>query len=92
MPYNILLAIEQEVVMNKCAPAEVFAVLVKKKLCTEQQLKTYIHKFFTLLVRNQWKRERLAPSFHLDSYSVDPKSWYRLPMLSAGYTDEWMKN
>ena len=92
MPYHILLAIEQEAIMNKYAPAEVFDALARKKLCTEQQLKMYIHKFFTLFVRNQWKRERLAPSFHLDSYSIDPKSWYRFPILSAGYTDEWMKS
>ena len=91
MPYDILLAIEKEAILHKLAPEEVFTALLKKKLCSEQKLKIYIHKFFTLLVRNQWKRERLAPSFHLDNYSVDPKSWYRFPILSAGYTDEWMK-
>ncbi|MFT4741429.1 MAG: NAD+ synthase (glutamine-hydrolyzing), partial [Marivirga sp.] len=41
-----------------------------------------------LWTRNQWKRERLAPSFHLDDYNVDPKTWCRFPILSSGFTEE----
>ena len=61
------------------------------KLNTEidkQRIAGYIVKFFKLWTRNQWKRERIAPSFHLDDYNVDPRSWFRFPILSGGFYDE----
>jgi NAD+ synthase (glutamine-hydrolysing) len=45
-------------------------------------------RFFALFARNQWKRERYAPSFHLDDESLDPKAWCRFPILSAGFARE----
>ncbi|PJZ70329.1 NAD(+) synthase [Leptospira perolatii] len=39
-------------------------------------------KFLKLFPLSQWKRERLPPSFHLDSYGLDPKSSFRFPILS----------
>lgn len=51
-------------------------------------LKGYIIKFFRLWAANQWKRERLAPSFHLDDLNVDPRSWCRFPILSSGFEEE----
>ncbi|SEH08156.1 hypothetical protein [Candidatus Venteria ishoeyi] len=44
--------------------------------------------FFQLWIRNQWKRERYAPSFHLDDESLDPKTWCRFPILSGGFSHE----
>jgi NAD+ synthase (glutamine-hydrolysing) len=44
----------------------------------------FTHRFYRLWARNQWKRERYAPGFHVDDYSLDPKSWLRFPILSAG--------
>ncbi|MCU0367510.1 MAG: NAD+ synthetase, partial [Cyclobacteriaceae bacterium] len=55
---------------------------------TSQQLKEYIKKFFRLWSYNQWKRERLAPSFHLDDLNVDPRSWCRFPILSGNFAEE----
>ena len=51
-------------------------------------MKEYNKKFFRLWSRNQWKRERLAPSFHLDDFNVDPKTWCRFPILSGGFEEE----
>jgi NAD+ synthase (glutamine-hydrolysing) len=48
----------------------------------------WVEKFFTLWCRNQWKRERYAPSFHLDDHNLDPKTWCRFPILSGGYARE----
>ena len=53
-----------------------------------EQEEEYIKKFFRLWSRNQWKRERLAPSFHLDDFNVDPKTWCRFPILSGGFEEE----
>lgn len=35
-----------------------------------------------------WKRERYAPSFHLDDENLDPKTWCRWPLLSGGFATE----
>ena len=52
------------------------------------QLKAWIRTFFRLWATNQWKRERLAPSFHFDDYNVDPRSWCRFPILSGAFREE----
>ncbi|MCB1138932.1 MAG: NAD(+) synthase [Leptospiraceae bacterium] len=48
----------------------------------------YIRKFFQLWSRNQWKRERIAVSFHLDDENIDPRTFFRFPILSAGFLEE----
>ena len=53
-----------------------------------QQLAIWVDRFFKLFCRNQWKRERYAPSFHLDDENLDPRSWCRFPILSGGYQRE----
>ena len=52
------------------------------------QLGNWVIRFFRLWCRNQWKRERYAPSFHLDDENLDPKTWCRFPILSGGYDFE----
>ena len=52
------------------------------------QLANWIQRFFQLWARNQWKRERYAPSFHLDDENLDPKTWCRFPILSGGFERE----
>jgi NAD+ synthase (glutamine-hydrolysing) len=51
-------------------------------------LALWIERFFTLWCRNQWKRERFAPGFHLDDKNLDPRSWCRFPILSGGFVRE----
>ena len=48
----------------------------------------WVERFFKLWSRNQWKRERYAPSFHLDDHNLDPRSWMRFPILSGGFEKE----
>ena len=52
------------------------------------QLHLWVGRFFRLWCRNQWKRERYAPSFHLDDENLDPKTWCRFPILSGGFVRE----
>ena len=52
------------------------------------QLGQWVKRFFRLWSRNQWKRERYAPSFHLDDENLDPKTWCRFPILSGGFEQE----
>jgi NAD+ synthase (glutamine-hydrolysing) len=86
MPYSILAEIETLAIQERKAPIDVYAILSNGK--DDQKLKEYIKKFFRLWSANQWKRERLAPSFHLDDINVDPRSWCRFPILSGGFAEE----
>jgi NAD+ synthase (glutamine-hydrolysing) len=88
MPYSILVAIERLAIRDRRSPIEVYRELLKNNEFEAAQLKEYIKKFFRLWSRNQWKRERLAPSFHLDDFNVDPKTWCRFPILSGGFEEE----
>jgi NAD+ synthase (glutamine-hydrolysing) len=89
MPYGVLDVIERAAIRDKLMPLEVFHVTCEKfPEYTRQQLGVWIEKFFVLFCRNQWKRERYAPSFHLDDENLDPKSWCRFPILSGGYERE----
>jgi NAD+ synthase (glutamine-hydrolysing) len=89
MPYTVLVEIEKHAIYYRKSPLEVYSVMKSKY--EPNQLKIHIKKFFTLWAANQWKRERLAPSLHLDDLNVDPRTWCRFPILSAGFTEE-LKN
>jgi NAD+ synthase (glutamine-hydrolysing) len=88
MPYAIIVEIEKLAIRERQSPTRIFEVLSATNLADEASLKLYIKKFFTLWSRNQWKRERTAPSFHLDDFNVDPRTWCRFPILSSAYFDE----
>lgn len=86
MPYTTLVAIEELAIQQRQPPTEVYLQL--NKTAPHPQLKDYVKKFFKLWSANQWKRERLAPSFHLDDINVDPRSWCRFPILSGSFAEE----
>jgi NAD+ synthase (glutamine-hydrolysing) len=91
MPYTVLVAIEKLAIRDRKSPTQVFIELSMRKdplLSDSAVLKGYIKKFFKLWASNQWKRERLAPSFHLDDINVDPRSWCRFPILSGSFAEE----
>ncbi len=88
MPYHIMVEIEKLAIRDHLDPLATFNKLVDYDLAPEAKLKSYISKFFRLWARNQWKRERIAPAFHLDDFNVDPRTWCRFPILSAGFTEE----
>jgi len=90
MPYEVLDAIERAAIRDKLVPIEVFARLEMTFRGTYgcAELGLWIDRFFRLWSRNQWKRERYAPSFHLDDENLDPKTWCRFPILSGGFVRE----
>lgn len=88
MPYSVIVEIERLAIRDKRSPMDIFLLLNDELDLDQIVLKDYIKKFFRLWSRNQWKRERLAPSFHLDEFNVDPKTWYRFPILSGGFAEE----
>jgi NAD+ synthase (glutamine-hydrolysing) len=89
MPYAVLDAIERAAIRDREAPLAAFQQL-RTKFPEHQpaQLGQYVERFYQLWCRNQWKRERYAPAFHLDDENLDPKTWCRFPILSAGFAEE----
>ncbi len=89
MPYELLDAVERAAIRDKRTPLETFQLMrVAFPQYEARQLATWVERFFRLWCRNQWKRERYAPSFHLDDENLDPKTWCRFPILSGGYVRE----
>ncbi len=89
MPYDLLEAVEDSAIRDKHTPVEVLQELLPRfPDRSPAQLAVWIERFFRLWCRTQWKRERLAPSFHLDDRNVDPRSWCRFPILSGGFERE----
>lgn len=84
MPYPVLDAIERYAIRDKKLPGELI-VIVREQFPQygPDQMREWVDRFFRLWRRNQWKRERYAPSFHLDDESLDPKTWCRYPILSG---------
>lgn len=88
MPYHVIVEIEKLAIRDHKSPVEVYKTLSGARLEDKELLKIHIAKFYRLWSRNQWKRERIAPSFHLDDFNVDPRTWCRFPILSHGFEEE----
>jgi NAD+ synthase (glutamine-hydrolysing) len=85
MPYPLLDAIERYAIRDKKLEHELVDIVTEQFPQYEpEQIREWVDRFFKLWRRNQWKRERYAPSFHLDDESLDPKTWCRYPILSGG--------
>lgn len=97
MPYPVLDAIERAAIRDRMAPVDVWRHLMTEPFhgtplagapLTPAQAAACVKRFFTLWSQSQWKRERMAPSFHLDDENLDPRTWCRFPILQGGYETE----
>ncbi|MFY9253675.1 MAG: NAD(+) synthase [Fuerstiella sp.] len=89
MPYPLLDQIEGLAIGDKLSPQEVLQHLCETcPQYSKEQLIEWVKRFFRLWCRNQWKRERYAPSFHVDDKNLDPRTWCRFPILSGGFEYE----
>tara|TARA_R110002096_G_scaffold83431_15_gene193479 strand:+ start:301 stop:2292 length:1992 start_codon:yes stop_codon:yes gene_type:complete len=89
MPYPVLDAIEKLAIRDKKLPVEVWELICETQTDYDREvLREWVAKFFRLWSRNQWKRERYAPGFHVDDKNLDPKTWCRFPILSSGFKKE----
>ncbi|XDD49160.1 NAD(+) synthase [Leptospira sp. WS92.C1] len=85
MPYPLLQKIEELFVVRGAGYSEIVMLLSQDPEVQKLSpgfLEESVQKYIRLFHRNQWKRERLPPSFHLDEYGLDPKSSFRFPILS----------
>lgn len=81
MPYEVLDFIESLWVGQGLDVAEITRRAEER--FPGEPVASWVNRFAALFTRNQWKRERIAPSFHLDAYNLDPRSGYRYPILSG---------
>ncbi|GAB4031467.1 NAD(+) synthase [Spirosoma jeollabukense] len=95
MPYDVLNSIEEAAIRDKQPPIDVLKLVEVRydghdgrPQYDREKLLVWVERFFKLWSRNQWKRERYAPSFHLDDHNLDPRSWCRFPILSGGFEKE----
>ncbi len=91
MPYDVLDKLERHAIRDKRTPhacVELLLVDFEKNAYGRSCVSDWVILFFRLWSRNQWKRERYAPSFHLDDENLDPKTWCRFPILSGGFEVE----
>ncbi len=89
MPYRLLDRIEKLAIRDRKPPRDIFLALRgSAEAPDDASLQQYIRRFFKLWAQNQWKRERYAPAFHLDDLNLDPRTWYRFPILNGGYVEE----
>jgi len=90
MPYDLLNAIETAAIRDKKTPKDCLQLmeLAFEGIYDREKLILSIERFFKLFARNQCKRERYAPSFHVDDRNLDPRSWLRFPILSGGFEKE----
>jgi NAD+ synthase (glutamine-hydrolysing) len=83
MPYDILDQIEIQLLQEYKTEKETLAFLKDYfPHISTVDLEKYVSRFVLFWKRSQWKRERLAPGFHLDRFNIDPKSGGRFPILS----------
>ena len=87
-PYVVRDDLERHILLERRTPLEALRLLrAKFTLYDGKTLATWIEKWCHLWAISQWKRERFAPTFHMDDVSVDPRSWCRFPILSAGFSE-----
>lgn len=83
MPYEILDFIEKRFVLDRKNSEEMVTLVSERFSMNLNEARGLVSKFLNLWSRSQWKRERYAPSFHLDEENLDPKTWCRYPILSG---------
>lgn len=89
MPYPLLDQIEKWAIRDKRSPRDILQLVTTAfPQYGPDQHKAWVKRFFLLWSRNQWKRERYAPGFHLDDDNLDPKTWCRFPILSGSFRKE----
>ena len=84
MPYPVLDTIERSMIARLDSREETLRRLAEQFPDTPaEQLAAWTDRFWRLWRSSQWKRDRLAPSFHVDTHNVNPRTWRRWPLLSG---------
>lgn len=91
MPFVVLDTIRALGQTQHLTPLALLKSLQRGPLGQQHDLATlgnWVSRYYRLYCRNQWKRERLATSFHIETDSADPKTYRRFPVLSSALRSE----
>jgi NAD+ synthase (glutamine-hydrolysing) len=89
MPYEVLEAIDEGIFRDRLPWKELWGRLQERfPGYPREQLAEWIGRFLTLCSQNQWKRDRMAPAFFVGDPQGATWTTRRLPLLSAGFTQE----
>lgn len=89
MPFPILDGIIMESLILRRNPVGIFKALKRKfPHIDNKDLVGHIKRYYNLFNRNQWKRDRSAPGFHIETDSLDPKTFARFSLLHGGFKKE----
>ncbi|CAM3603669.1 Glutamine-dependent NAD(+) synthetase [Vibrio aerogenes CECT 7868] len=84
MPFAILDRIVELFMVKRKCQQTIFETLTGEfPHYSHHQLNHYVELFFRLFKRNQWKRERQAPGFHIEVNSLDPKTYGRFSLFTG---------
>lgn len=85
MPFEVLDTIRRLSQVAYFDPKAILSRLLNERFkenYDKDQLTKWCSRYFSLYTRNQWKRERLAVSLHLEQDSACPKTYRRFPVLN----------
>lgn len=86
MPYVLLDRIHYLHQIEKNTPSEIVKILGPEyPQYDENDLRSFVVKYFSRLARNQWKRERGATTFHIEKADLNAKNGFVFPLLNDGY-------
>ncbi len=81
MPYEVLATLEEAFLQKRLWGPELeqLALQTWSPTYPSETIALWVQDFLQRLQSQQWKREKLAASFHIDQGSFDPRSFLRLP-------------
>ncbi len=92
MPFPVLDQIMHAFVQLALDPVEILQRLWPAMECRYDgdlaRFAADIKKFVRLFCIAQWKRERIAISFRVTAFDLDPKTGFRFPPVQAPFTEE----
>lgn len=89
MPYAVSDFIRSQFLNQRRSPAQILAHAARTlEEYSADQLCQWVVKFFELFSRTRWKTDRSAPGFHLESDSLDSRTFSRFPLLNSGWKTE----
>ena len=92
MPYAVLDAILTRFVEHREDPLQIFQHLWPQLSDRYQgqprRFSADIRRFIGLFCQAQWKRERLAISFRVSAFDLDPKGGFRFPPVQSPFLEE----
>lgn len=89
MPYAVSDFIRAQFLNQRRSPARILDEAIEAlPQYSADQLAEWTVRFFELFSKTRWKTDRSAPGFHIESDSLDSRTFSRFPLLNSGWKKE----